>query len=328
MNRFTDWLTVFSDHLVMRRSNRVVLELTELEDRSTPAVAGFNVFGAAAGQPPIVTVTRSDGSVLAQVLAYDVAFRGGVSAALGEIDGNPNTIELVTGAGPGGGPHVKVFIIDATGAINQLASFFAFDGGFAGGVSVAAGDINGDGRAEVVVGAGPGGGPHVRSFTVDQFGTVAPVPGVLGSFFAFESNFSGGVNVAAGDLDGDGRAEVAVAAGPGGGPHVIVLTSGGNQLANFYAFSSTFTRGVTLAPIVATGQLLIGAGPDGTFGVSQMNFIAGTTTLTPLTPFSDTPIGLNLLGTGNASGSIVTPLAVVNSLFGTIAPVFGSTIIP
>jgi hypothetical protein len=58
-----------------------------------------------------------------------------------------------------------------------------------------------------------------------------------------------------------------------------------------------------------------------------MTFIAGTTTLTPLTPFSDTPIGLNLLGVGNDSGAIVTPLSVANSLFGTTAPFFGSTII-
>jgi hypothetical protein len=302
-----------------------ILRVTELEDRSTPAVRGFNVFGAAFGQPPIVTVTRSDGSILARVQAYDLAFRGGVSAALGEIDGNPNTIELVTGAGPGGGPHVKVFSIDTTGAIALEASFFAFTPTFAGGVSVAAGDITGDGRAEVVVGAGPGGGPHVRSFIVNPFVNVVQVPGPLGSFFAFDARFRGGVNVAAGDLNGDGRAEVVAAAGPGGGPHVIAFTATGQRVANFFAFPASFTGGVTLAPIVATGQLSLGAGPTGAFGTSQLTIVGSSTFLNALTPFSFTLLGVDLLGAGNSSGELVSPL--LTSLFGPNPGLAGMTLV-
>jgi hypothetical protein len=296
---------------------RSQLRVTQLENRLTPAVAGFNVLGAVNGEAPIVTVTDAVGNVVVQVQAYDVSFRGGVSAALGEIDGNLNTIELVTGTGPGGGPHVQVFTIDSNRTVTLTNSFFAFDPRFTGGLSVATGDISGDGRAEVVVGAGPGGGPHVRSFFVQPFFPVAQVPGPVGSFFAFDRTFSGGVNVAAGDLTADGFAEVVAAAGPGGGPHVIALTAGGVQVANFFAFPATFTGGVTLAPVTATSQLLVGAGPFGTFGVSQVLFIAGTTTITPLTPFSATPLGLGLLGFGNASGALVTPLGTALRLFGT-----------
>jgi hypothetical protein len=327
MNRLYDSIASWADS-GKRMPRPVILRVTELEDRSTPAVHGFNVFGAAFGQLPIVTVTRADGSVLARVLAYNAAFRGGVSAALGEIDGNPNTIELVTGAGPGGGPHVKVFSInDATGTITLEASFFAFAPNFTGGLSVATGDIIGDGRAEVVVGAGPGGGPHVRSFIVNPFEGVVQVPGLLGSFFAFAPSFRGGVNVAAGDLNGDGRAEVIAAAGPGGGPNVIALTATGAQVANFFAFPAAFTGGVTLAPIVATGQLLLGAGPTGAFGVSQLTIVGPSTFLTPLTPFSFTaPVGIDLLGAGNSSGALVSPL--LTSLFGPNQVLFGTTLVP
>src|SRR4051794_21451314 len=119
----------------MNRS--VVLRLTELEDRATPTVLGFNAFGSTVGQPPVVTVTRSDGTALAQFFAYDPAFGGGVTAALGEMDGNPNTIEVVTGAGPGGAPHAKVFTVNkTTGSVLTLASFYAFDPTFLGGLSV------------------------------------------------------------------------------------------------------------------------------------------------------------------------------------------------
>ncbi|HEX6622131.1 MAG TPA: FG-GAP repeat protein, partial [Pyrinomonadaceae bacterium] len=86
----------------------------------------------------------------------------------------------------GGAPHVKAF--DAlTG--NTLHSFLAFDPGFAGGVRVATADVNGDGFYDLIVGAGPGAGPHVRVF--DARNNLNP----LHDFFAYSPNFLGGVYV-------------------------------------------------------------------------------------------------------------------------------------
>jgi FG-GAP repeat len=85
---------------------------------------------------------------------------------------------------------------------------FAPYGAFAGGVFVAAGDVTGDGFADIVTGADAGGGPHVT--VVDGITGVATL-----GFFAFEPDFTGGVRVAAGDVTGDGRADVIVGAGPG-----------------------------------------------------------------------------------------------------------------
>ena len=45
-----------------------------------------------------------------------------------------------------------------------LASFFAYKENFRGGVNVTAADFTGDGRADILVGAGTGGGPRVRLF--------------------------------------------------------------------------------------------------------------------------------------------------------------------
>jgi hypothetical protein len=123
-----------------------------------------------------------------------------------------------------------------------LGEFFAYASSFTGGVQVAAADVDGDGRAEIITGAGPGGGPHVRVFdTADG----QQLPGPAGSFFAYGPNFRGGVFVAAGDVDGDGRAEIITGAGATGGPHVrVIRASDGQQLASFFAYAAQFTGGV------------------------------------------------------------------------------------
>src|SRR5206468_8107956 len=104
-----------------------------------------------------------------------------------------------TGAGETGGPHVRVFDVARGNA--SLASFFAYDINFRGGVRVAAGDVNGDGTPDIITAAGPGGGPHVKVFN-GLGGTL------ISSFFAYDLGFGGGVYVAAADVNGDGRAEV------------------------------------------------------------------------------------------------------------------------
>jgi hypothetical protein len=134
--------------------------------------------------------------------AYDPSFTGGVSVTAADINGD-GTPDIVTGAWTGGGPNIRVF--SGTDG-SMLASFYAYDPDFTGGVSVAAADFDHDGKSEIVVGAGPGGGPHVKIFTLAS-GTPQVLSGPLGSFFAYEDSFRGGVNVAAdnvsGDFDGD-----------------------------------------------------------------------------------------------------------------------------
>ena len=119
-------------------------------------------------------------------MPIDPAFPGGVTVAAGDVTGD-GVAEIITGAGPGGGPHVRAFSL-AGGGVTEVASFFAYDPAFPGGVHVAAGDVTGDGVAEIITGAGPGGGPHVRAFSLAG-GTSTEVA----SFFAYDPAFPGGV---------------------------------------------------------------------------------------------------------------------------------------
>ncbi|MGH9268187.1 MAG: hypothetical protein ACRD0D_08410, partial [Acidimicrobiales bacterium] len=144
--------------------------------------------------------------------------------------------EILTGAGPGGGPHVKVF--DA--AAEVLASFFPYDAGFTGGVLVAAGDVTGDGRADIITGAGPGGGPHVKVFdgaTGDE----------VGGFFAYDARSTGGVYVSSADVTGDGLADIITGAGAGGLPHVRIFDGAtGTGIGSFFAYDASFSGGVAV----------------------------------------------------------------------------------
>jgi hypothetical protein len=144
--------------------------------------------------------------------AYDPSFSGGVFVATGTVNGGAKA-DVLTGAGPGGGPNVRVFDGITQGLIRN---FFAYQPGFTGGVFVAAGDLNGDGNADIITGVGVGGGPDVRIFD-GQTGAL------ISEFFPYDPGFRGGVLVAAGDVDGDGRAEIVTAPGQGGGPHVKIF---------------------------------------------------------------------------------------------------------
>jgi len=144
---------------------------------------------------------------------------------------------FVLGADAGGGPRVKA--IDPN-TQEVLFDSFVYDQGFRGGVRVATGDVTGDGIADLVVAAGPGGGPHVQIFDGLTFQNI-------GSFFAYEQTFTGGLYIAVGDITGDGVAEIITGTGDGGGPLVRVFDVNGNLLNGFFAYESTFRGGVRVA---------------------------------------------------------------------------------
>src|SRR5262249_5832203 len=114
---------------------------------------------------------------------------------------------------PGSGVVSQGRVFSETGAL--ITSFTPFPG-FVGATHVAVADMNSDGVKDIVVGAGKGGGPHVKVF--DGAGLQTGIQRELRSFFAYDPLFQGGVNVAVGDVNGDGTPDIVTGAGPGGGP--------------------------------------------------------------------------------------------------------------
>ena len=215
------------------------------------------VTGAGAGGGPAVSVYNSlNNNVLNTFFAFEQGFTGGVKTAVADVN-NDGISDLIVGAGPGGGPRVIVYN-GATNFTTQLFDFFAFSSAFSGGVSVAGGDFNADGFADIVVGAGPGGGPQVNIFD-------GRTGNVLTQFFAYDQSFRGGVTVAVGDVDGSSFNSVITGAGPGGGPNVRTFRNSSffdidaarilpgnqsismNQTGSFFAYETSYTGGVQVA---------------------------------------------------------------------------------
>ncbi|MFO0818029.1 MAG: SdrD B-like domain-containing protein [Pirellulales bacterium] len=91
--------------------------------------------------------------------------------------------------------NVRIVDLD-TGA--TLRSFAPFETSFSGGVSVAYGDLTGDGIDEMILGAGAGRQAEIRVFTqagveLTQYRTLA-----------WPATYTGGIEVEVGDYDGDG----------------------------------------------------------------------------------------------------------------------------
>jgi VCBS repeat-containing protein len=220
----------------------------------------------AGGGPAIMVMDPETGDVTQSFFAFDPAFAGGVYITLSDVN-NDGSMDIIAGAGKGGGPHVKIFD-GSTGRV--LKSFFAYAEEFRGGVSVASVDINQDGILDLITGAGPGGAPHVKVYNGANGNLIS-------EWFAYPIDFTGGVYVAAGDIGNTGRFVVVTGAGSGGAPVVAVWDPlDGMLIAQFMAYDSIFTGGVRVG--VSDGNfdgvldLITGPGPGGAPQVKGFGF--------------------------------------------------------
>ena len=109
---------------------------------------------------------------------------GPINLSSGDVNGD-GVPDAIVGAGFGGGPHVRV--LDGRDG-SELESFFAYDPKFTGGVYVGY-NIGNDDIRNVITGAGPGGGPHIKGFSGIPLRETQ-------SFFAGPADYTGGVRVA------------------------------------------------------------------------------------------------------------------------------------
>ena len=222
------------------------------------AAADFNGDGVAdlvvGTGPGIRTLVRVldgvSGAELFRVQPFEDSFDRGVFVTAGDLTGD-GVPDLVITPDQGGGPRVRVF---SGAGFGLIADFFGIDDpNFRGGARTAVGDITGDGVGDLVVAAGFGGGPRVAMFDGTSLVDGAFTRKPFGDFFVFEQALRNGAFVAAGDVDGDGKAELIAGGGPGGGPRVTAFSGAGllagrqTPVANFFAGDPDDRGGVRVA---------------------------------------------------------------------------------
>lgn len=193
------------------------------------------VYSLDASQPNAQPEQGPGGPVTLQVIKefkpFGAGFKGGVRVAVGDVDlfGNgekslPENGErpfldddIVVGQGYRGNT-VKVYkgadVIDSMGEPVPMGTFKVGSSAFKGGVSVALGDINDDGHADIIVGRNTGAPSVVQIFSGRTILPNTTTPDQIGAdILPFDSSYRFGVRVASADVNGDGVADIIASVG-------------------------------------------------------------------------------------------------------------------
>lgn len=264
--------------------------------------------GPAAGTGPldaVISLPSGGSAIFTRVVAIPPSASGKLSsvatvaAAAGDVDANPandsavdvDTLPILVAARDAGvGSTPRVVVLDPfTGAVRH--QFLAYERGFRGGVRVAVADVDGDDVDEIVTASGSGRVGEVRVFRQD--GTE------LVEFRArpYGGTYLGGIDVAAGDIDGDGDDDIVTAASRGPGD-VRVLRSEGTRgviapAKSFRPFADDFRGGATVAVADLDGdrrgEILVGSGVGTTPAVLVYSVKRAPVVVDSFRPFAADP---------------------------------------
>jgi hypothetical protein len=308
-------------------------------------IGAIEVGGVAVGTPVIVAAGKGGfvqvtNSATLQVYQYFQPFpgyTGVVSVSLGDVSGDqiPDIIVAANGV-------VKVydgasaltpgvnFAVPSTWTGNQVGGASILPGGittpllysftpfvgYKGTLNLAAGDVVGNGYDDIIVGTAAGTAGRVGVFDGES-GLGGTAPALVGNiFYPFGTTFTGGVAVTAGDLTGDGVAQVVVGTQTKGDQVKVYtytgpgFTQSGSTISAFGALPSTAQ--LELATIDVGGQgvreIAIGVLSNGYGRVDLVNEYGQLQSPTinvggGLSAMAIASVNVNVTGSAGTSGS-------------------------
>lgn len=198
------------------------------------------IVGTGAGSNALVKVFTPAGKQVASFSPYPTEQKTGVSVATGDMNGDG--IDEVITVPAKSTSQVRIWSFDnSTKKFKQLAQGFAYDRSARQGFTVTAGDLNADGRAEVVV-APRANGRSIAVVRLDEQNAVRLVK----RFNPYPIQFTSGLTVTIGDVYGNNRPVIVVSGGPNYYSDIKLFDINGRQQGNFLAISKAFRNGLSL----------------------------------------------------------------------------------
>lgn len=172
---------------------------------------------------------RSDGTEI-----FTIDMPGGGAASLAVFDDNGDKKgDIAVGDASGGDGLVTMFID------NKMHRMFSPYGKFPGGIAVAGGDVDGDGKNELITIPLGGGSSHMKVWNRDG--------SLRSEKIIFDHTYDAGSHIAAGDVDGDGSAEIIVTKRKGAGEIIILDGQSLEKRTSFTAIDGGFKGGLNIA---------------------------------------------------------------------------------
>lgn len=258
-------------------------------------VSGRAPFFAVAGQTgsTIKLYDAATKNLVSTVQPLGATYTGGYRVTTGDVTGD-GVVDLVYSTASS----------SLVGVMNgqtfaQVTRFSAYSPNYTKPVNVAVGDINGDGFGDIIVAPGATGtSPLVRAFSGNGYG-------LLFSKLAYEASYSGGVSVAAADVNGDRKADIICVPFTGTSAHVVVFNgANGNLMQSFIAAGTGSTNGFSVAAADLNGDkradIILGA----LAGSSKVSVIDGQTsrTTSTFTAFGSSTAGARVGVIGDITG--------------------------
>ncbi|PKL72673.1 hypothetical protein CVV26_00180 [Candidatus Kuenenbacteria bacterium HGW-Kuenenbacteria-1] len=197
------------------------------------------ITGPKSGEP-LIKIFDTNGNLKFQFLAFNSKFKGGVNIATGDINGDKRD-ELIVSIASQESSYVRVYKLQENDLYLEFQTMI-FNSKFKGGVNIATGDINGDKRDELIVSIASEESSYVRVYKIQENDLYFEF-----QFMAYSFDFKGGVNIATGDIDEDGKDEIITSQREAGQSIVKIFDKNANLKTEFKSFDSEFQGGINVA---------------------------------------------------------------------------------